>query len=183
VNNAGGPIFNAPVLELRDEGWRRLVDLNLTSVFRFCRLVGRGMVARGSGSVINVASVVANRPWPALAAYSAAKAGVLNLTQVLALEWGASGVRANAITPGWVMTDVNRAFLAEERQHRLAVDSVPLGRLGETEDVVGAAVFLASDASAYVTGANLAIDGGLALGLSEDWRALRLRTSGPQAEG
>jgi NAD(P)-dependent dehydrogenase (short-subunit alcohol dehydrogenase family) len=73
VNNAGGPIFNALVLELRDEGWQRLIDLNLTSVFRFCQRAGRGMVARGSGSVINVASVVANRPWPTLAAYTAAK--------------------------------------------------------------------------------------------------------------
>jgi NAD(P)-dependent dehydrogenase (short-subunit alcohol dehydrogenase family) len=73
------------------------------------------------------------------------------------------------------MTDVNRRFLEAERDARLAVDSVPMGRLGETEDIVGAALWLASDASAYVTGANLAIDGGLALGLSEDWRALRLR--------
>jgi NAD(P)-dependent dehydrogenase (short-subunit alcohol dehydrogenase family) len=101
VNNAGGPVFNASVLELRDEGWQRLVDLNLTSVFRFCRVAGRAMVARGRGSVVNAASVVANRPWPALAAYTAAKAGVLSVTQVLALEWGAAGVRANAITPGW----------------------------------------------------------------------------------
>ena len=181
VNNAGGPVFNAPVLELRDAGWQRLIDLNLTSVFRFCRLVGRGMVDRGSGSVVNVASVVANRPWPALADYSAAKAVVLILTQVLALEWGAAGVRVNAITPGWVMTDINRAFLEAERDRRLALDSVPMGRLGETEDIVGAAMFLASDASAYVTGANLAIDGGLALGLSEDWRALRLRDPGGDA--
>ena len=177
VNNAGGPVFNAPVLEMRDEGWQRLIDLNLTSVFRFCRDVGRGMVARRSGSVINVASVVANRPWPALAAYTAAKTGVLSFTQVLALEWGESGVRANVITPGWVMTEINRRFLEEETAAGLAVDSVPMGRLGETEDIVGAALWLASDASAYVTGANVAIDGGLALGLSENWRALRLRGS------
>jgi NAD(P)-dependent dehydrogenase (short-subunit alcohol dehydrogenase family) len=181
VNNAGGPIFNAPVLALRDEGWQRLIDLNLTSVFRFCRRVGQGMVDRRSGSIINVASVVANRPWPTLAAYTAAKTAVLSLTQVLALEWGAAGVRANAITPGWVMTDINRRFLEGERDMRLAVDSVPMGRLGETEDIVGAALWLASDASSYVTGANLAIDGGLALGLSEDWRALRLREHGPNA--
>src|SRR3712207_745680 len=113
------------------------------------------MVAQGSGSVINVASVVANRPWPALAAYSAAKAGVLSLTQTLAQEWAPAGVRVNAICPGWVMTDINRAFLGDDRSLRLAVESVPLARCGEPEDVVGVVVWLASDAAAYVTGANI----------------------------
>jgi NAD(P)-dependent dehydrogenase (short-subunit alcohol dehydrogenase family) len=174
VNNAGGPVFNAPFLEIQERGWQRVIDLNLTSVFRLCQRVGAGMVARGSGSVINVASVVANRPWPALAAYSAAKAGVLSLTQTLAQEWGAAGVRVNAICPGWVMTDVNRTFLGDDRSLRLAIESVPLARCAEPEDISGVAIWLASDASGYVTGANIAVDGGLALGISEDWRALRI---------
>jgi NAD(P)-dependent dehydrogenase (short-subunit alcohol dehydrogenase family) len=175
VNNAGGPVFNAPFLEIQERGWQKLLDLNLTSVFRFCQQVGAGMVMRRAGSVINVASVVANRPWPALAAYSAAKAGVLSLTQTLAQEWGAAGVRVNAICPGWVMTDINRAFLADDRSLGLAVESVPVGRCGEPEDIVGVAIWLASDASSYVTGANIAVDGGLGIAISEDWRALRIQ--------
>ena len=175
VNNAGGPLFNAPFLEIREEGWRKLLDLNPTSVFRFCQKVGAGMVARRSGSVINVVSVVANRRWPELAAYSAAKAGVLNFTQTLAQEWGEAGVRVNAICPGWVMTDNNRAFLAGERAERLAIESVPMRRLAEADEIAGTAVWLASDASRYVTGANVSVDGGLAVAIAEDWRALRLR--------
>ncbi|HEV7805540.1 MAG TPA: glucose 1-dehydrogenase [Solirubrobacteraceae bacterium] len=175
VNNAGAPLFNALALAVSDEGWQKLLDLNLTSVFHLCREVGAGMVARGSGSVINVASVVANRPWPALAGYTAAKTAVVSLTQVLAQEWGPSGVRVNAICPGWVMTDINTKFLAEERAATIAVESVPMARLGAPEDIVGTVIYLASDASRYVTGASIAIDGGLALGTSEDWRALRIR--------
>jgi 2-deoxy-D-gluconate 3-dehydrogenase len=183
VNNAGGPLFNALALEIRDEGWERLIALNLTSVFRFCQAVGRGMVARGRGSVINVSSVAGSRPWPALAAYSAAKAGVLSLTQVLALEWGEAGVRVNAICPGWVMTDINERFLADAAARSLALDAVPLRRLGQVEDVVGAALWLASDASSYVTGATIAIDGGVAPGVPEDWRALRLNRPGKHGSG
>jgi NAD(P)-dependent dehydrogenase (short-subunit alcohol dehydrogenase family) len=174
VNNAGGPVFNAPFLEIREQGWQKLIDLNLTSVFRFCQQVGAGMIARRSGSVINIASVVADRPWPALAAYSAAKAGVLSLTQTLAQEWAGVGVRVNAICPGWVMTGINRAFLDDDRSLSLAIESVPLARCGEPEDIVGVAIWLASDASGYVTGANIAVDGGLAIAISEDWRALRV---------
>ena len=110
-----GPVFNAPFLEIQEQGWQKLIDLNLTSVFRFCQQVGAGMVTRGSGSVINVASVVANRPWPALAAYSAAKAGVLTLTQTLAQEWGAAGVRVNAICPGWVIIDRHQPRVSRRR--------------------------------------------------------------------
>ena len=183
VNNAGGPVFNAPFLEIRESGWQKIVDLNLTSVFRFCQTVGAGMVERGSGSVVNVASVVANRPWPALAAYSVAKAGVLSLTQTLAQEWGTAGVRVNAICPGWVMTDINHAFLADERSLELAVDSVPLARCGEPEDVAGVAIWLASDAAGYVTGANVAVDGGLATAISEDWKALRVARQSDGGDG
>ena len=175
VNNAGGPVFNAPFLAIREEGWHRLLDLNLTSVFRFSQRVGAGMVARGNGSVINIVSVAANRPSPALAGYSAAKAAVLSLTQTLAQEWANAGVRVNAICPGWVMTDINRKFLAEDEATATAVTSVPMRRLGEPEDIIGAAVWLASDAARYVTGASIAADGGLAVAVAEDWRSLRLR--------
>ena len=132
------------------------------------------MVERGSGSVINVGSPAAFRPWPAIAAYSAAKAAVLNLTQVLAQEWGRSGVRVYMISPGWIRTDVNRAFTSNPQASAEICDDVPLGRWGDVGDVFGAAVWLASDAAAYVTGAHIPIDGGLTAAVPENWRSLRV---------
>jgi NAD(P)-dependent dehydrogenase (short-subunit alcohol dehydrogenase family) len=115
------------------------------------------------------------RPWPAIAAYSAAKAAVLNLTQVLAQEWARSGVRVNIISPGWVRTDVNEAFTANPQASEQIRNGVPLGRWGESNDIVGTAIWLASDASAYVTGAHIPIDGGLTIAVPEDWDSLRVR--------
>jgi NAD(P)-dependent dehydrogenase (short-subunit alcohol dehydrogenase family) len=175
VNNAGGPLFNAPFLDMRPEGWSRLIDLNLTSVASCCRAVGAHMVKRGTGSIINMGSPATLRAWPAIAAYSAAKAGVLNLTQVLAQEWAGAGVRVNIISPGWIKTDVNEAFATNERASTQICSDVPLGRWGTVDDVLGAAIWLASDAASYVTGAHIAIDGGLTAAVPEDWRALRVR--------
>jgi NAD(P)-dependent dehydrogenase (short-subunit alcohol dehydrogenase family) len=174
VNNAGGPIFNAPFLETRPEGWDRLIALNLTSVATCCRAVGRHMVERGQGSIINNGSPGVLRPWPGISAYSAAKAAVLNLTQVLAQEWGRSGIRVNMISPGWIRTDVNEAFTANADAAAQIAEDIPLGRWGEIDDIVGAVVWLASKASAYVTGAHIPIDGGLASAVPEDWRSLRI---------
>jgi NAD(P)-dependent dehydrogenase (short-subunit alcohol dehydrogenase family) len=175
VNNAGGPVFNAAFLETRPEGWARLIDLNLNSVAACCRTVGAHMVERGTGSVINMGSPATFRPWPAIGAYSAAKAAVLNLTQVLAQEWARSGVRVNIISPGWIRTDVNEAFNASPRASEQICDTVPLGRWGEIDDILGAVIWLASDAAAYVTGAHIAIDGGLTIAVPEDWQSLRVR--------
>jgi NAD(P)-dependent dehydrogenase (short-subunit alcohol dehydrogenase family) len=174
VNNAGGPLFNAPFLETRPEGWDRLIALNLTSVATCCRAVGRHMVERGSGSIINNGSPGVLRPWPAIGAYSAAKAAVLNLTQVLAQEWGRSGVRVNMVSPGWIRTGVNEAFTSSQQAAAEIADDVPLGRWGDVDDVVGAVVWLASDAAAYVTGAHVPVDGGLTCAVPENWRALRV---------
>ena len=173
VNNAGGPMFNASFLDTRDSGWRKVLDLNLNSVVHFCREVGRHMIERRSGSVINVTSPATIRPWPAITAYGAAKAAVLNLTQALAQEWAADGVRVNAICPGWIRTDINRAFTDSPVASAATAADVPLGRWGEPADVVGAAVWLASGAASYVTGAHITIDGGLTVAVPEDWRALR----------
>jgi len=167
VNNAGGPVFHSSVLEVREEGWQKVIDLNLTSVFRFCQRIGTGMVARGSGSVINVASVGVFRPWPAVTAYCVAKAGVVTLTQLLAAEWGPTGVRANALSPGWIRTEINRSYSGPLAD--MAVASVPLHRWGEPEEVADTALWLASDASRYVTGATITVDGGYAVGMPEDW--------------
>jgi NAD(P)-dependent dehydrogenase (short-subunit alcohol dehydrogenase family) len=174
VNNAGGPVFNSTFLGTRPDGWARLIDLNLTSVVTCCRIVGAHMVERGCGAVVNIGSPAGLRPWPAVSAYGAAKAAVLNLTQALAQEWARSGVRVNMVTPGWIRTDVNAAFTGNERASAEIAADVPAGRWGEVDDVVGAVVFLASDAAAYVTGVNLPVDGGLTVGPPEDWRWLRV---------
>jgi NAD(P)-dependent dehydrogenase (short-subunit alcohol dehydrogenase family) len=173
VNNAGGPMFNAPFLATREEGLEKVINLNLTSVLRFCRRVGAHMVERGCGSIINIGSVATFRPWPALTAYGVAKAGVISLTQALAQEWGRDGVRVNAVSPGWIDTEINRAFTESSAVATIA-DDVPMGRWGETDDVAGVAVWLASDASSYVTGANIPVDGGLSVAVPEDWRSLRV---------
>ncbi len=170
VNGAGGPLFQAPVLEMREEGWQRTFDLNLTSVLRMCQQVGADMVTQQSGSIITIASLLPTRAWPAIAAYSAAKAAVLNLTQTLAVAWGGSGVRVNAICPGWIQTPLDHEYLTDPMRATTAIDAVPLARWGEVEDVVGAALWLASDAARYVTGALIPVDGGLAVGLSTQWQ-------------
>ena len=170
VNNAGGPLFHAAITDVREDGWQRVLDLNLTSVLRLCQQCGTRMVARGSGSIINIASVLPTRSWPAVAAYSAAKAGVLNLTSSLATAFGPDGVRANAICPGWVRTDTNWDYLADAVTATTAVDAVPMGRWADPADVAGTAVWLASDAAAYVTGAVIPVDGGLSVGVSRTWQ-------------
>jgi 2-deoxy-D-gluconate 3-dehydrogenase len=167
VNNAGGPVFNAPLLDYRDDGFQRIVELNLYSVVRFCQRVGAHMVGRGSGSVINNTSVTPFKPSPTQTAYGAAKAGVLNLTLALAQEWGPSGVRVNAFGPGWIKTHINRKLLAAKETTAAAVARVPMRRWGDASEVAGVAVFLASDASSYVTGAHISVDGGLSLAWPE----------------
>ena len=161
VNNAGGPVFNAPFLDVRPEGWARVLDLNLTSVVSFCRVVGKHMVERGRGSVINVDSIGASHPAPLVAPYCAAKAGVISLTQTLAQEWGPSGVRINALSPGMIDTAINRALVADTGFAEQMAQRIPLRRWGEANDLVGAAIWLASDASSYVTGAVIPVNGGL----------------------
>jgi NAD(P)-dependent dehydrogenase (short-subunit alcohol dehydrogenase family) len=161
VNNAGGPLFNAPFLETRPEGWRRAVDLNLLSVVGFCQAVGAHMLERKAGSVINIDSIGASHPGPLVSAYCAAKAGVVNLTASLAQEWGSEGVRVNAVSPGWILTDVNLALSERPEAAEAIANRIPLRRWGEPEDVAGVAVWLASDASSYVSGAHIPVDGGV----------------------
>jgi 2-deoxy-D-gluconate 3-dehydrogenase len=163
VNNAGGPVFNAPFLDTRPEGWRRVVELNLFSVVGFCHAVGAQMVERRTGSVINIGTMGAAHPAPMVAAYCAAKAAVINLTVVLAQEWGAAGVRVNAISPGWIDTPLNAALIERPAVAEAIARRIPLQRWGEPADLTEAAVWLASDASSYVTGAEIPIDGGVGI--------------------
>jgi len=164
VNSQGVTVIK-PALEFSPADWDTIVDTDVKSVFFACAEVGRHMLARGSGAIVNIASLAAHRGWPGSALYAVAKAGVLSLTQSLAAEWAAQGVRVNAISPGFFMTDLNRDKMSAARK-ALAVARTPAGRFGDVHELVGAAVYLASPAAGFVTGATLAVDGGfLAAGL------------------
>jgi len=149
------------------DNWKRNFDLNLVAgVFLPCQVFGPGMVARGKGSIINIASVSAHTPLSRVVSYSAAKAGVLSLTRFLAREWAAKGVRVNSITPGFFPADQNRALLfnpdgSPTDRTKLIWGHTPMGRFGEASELIGAAIFLASsNASGFVTGADIRVDGG-----------------------
>ena len=159
VNNAGGT-FPAPFLDSAEKGWDALHRANLKSVMQCTQIVARRMVAQGhGGSIVNIVSIEAVRAAPGYAPYAAAKAGVVSLTQTMALELGPQGIRVNAIAPDICMTEGLRALVSDADQSRFAW-TVPLGRAGEPEDIAGAAIFLASSLGRYVTGALLHVDGG-----------------------
>jgi 2-deoxy-D-gluconate 3-dehydrogenase len=149
-----------PFTTLRFAGWTKAMTLNVDSIVHACQAIGPHMLERGSGSIINVASVAALVGTPELAPYGASKAAVLSLTRTLAIEWGGSGVRVNALCPGWTRTDLNSDLWSDEQISTAMMERVPLGRWAETEEMVGPAIFLASDASSYLTGQALVIDGG-----------------------
>ena len=160
VNNAGGSNFAVPFLDLRLAGWDKLIRLNLDSAMYVCHAIGDHLVGRGKGSVINVASVAGLIGSPFLAPYGAAKAGLISLTKTLAVEWAARGVRVNALCPGWTATDLNRNLWDDDTAGKATVAAVPMQRWGRAEEMTGPAVFLASDASSYMTGQVLVVDGG-----------------------
>lgn len=151
--------------EFTPEDWDMIINTDLKSVFFACTEVGRHMLGRGSGAIVNIASLASHRGWPRSALYAIAKTGVLSLTQTLAAEWAARGVRVNAISPGFFMTELNRDKMSPERK-ALALARTPAGRFGEVDELVGAAIYLASPAATFVTGETIAVDGGfLASGL------------------
>ena len=160
VNNAGGSSYMGPFTELRFTGWEKTMRLNVDSIVHLSQAVGRHMVERGSGSVVNVASVAGLKATPTLAAYGASKAAVISLTKTLAVEWGPAGVRVNALCPGWTRTDLNASLWADEALAAHMVSTTGLKRWADAEEMVGPTVFLASDASSFVTGQALAVDGG-----------------------
>jgi NAD(P)-dependent dehydrogenase (short-subunit alcohol dehydrogenase family) len=160
VNNAGGSNFMVPFLELRLPGWDKLLRLNLTSAMYVCHAIGRHLAERGRGSVINVASVAGLTASPLVSPYGAAKAGLISLTKTLAVEWAASGVRVNALCPGWTATELNRNLWDDEAASKATIASVPMQRWGRADEMTGPALFLASDASSYMTGQVLVVDGG-----------------------
>lgn len=163
VNNAGVNRIGASEL-MSDDDWDAVVDVDLTGVFRCCRVFGAQMLAAGGGAIVNVASVIgAAVGMPGRAPYGAAKAGVVGLTRVLAVEWADRGVRVNALLPGPVRTamvaDAMARGIVDERE---VVDRTPAGRLAEPEDVAGSVVALCDPRNAFMTGQVLAVDGGYA---------------------
>lgn len=159
VNNAG-VTASMPLMDMDEAAWDRVVDTNLKGAFLAGQAAARQMARQdGGGAIVNVASILGLRVAGQVAAYAASKAGLVQLTRSMALEWARHKVRANALCPGYVETDLNRDFFATEAGKAL-VRRIPARRLGALEDLAGPLLFLASDASAYVTGATLAVDGG-----------------------
>jgi gluconate 5-dehydrogenase len=162
VNNAGTS-WGAPAEDTPLEGWQKVVDVNLTGVFLFSQAAGRAMIAAaGGGSIVNIASVAGLRGSPPGAmdavAYNASKGGVIAFTRDLAHKWAQHRIRVNAIAPGWFPSDMSNVLL--ERHGDTFLETIPLRRFGGPEDLKGAIAFLASPASAYVTGQTLIVDGG-----------------------
>ena len=159
VNNAG-IIRRAPAAEHSEEDWNAVIDVNLNSVFRLSQLAGRHMLERGSGKIINIASLLSFQGGITVPSYAAAKGGVAQLTKALANEWTAKGVSVNAIAPGYYATDNTEALQKNPERSRQILERIPAGRWGQPSDLGGAAVFLASEASNYVSGHILVVDGG-----------------------
>jgi gluconate 5-dehydrogenase len=166
INNVGGRRENVPVRDQTLADWQRLIDLNLTSAFLCAKLIGGAMLERRQGRVINIASIcgqVATRNIHGRH-YETAKAALVGFTRALAADWAPAGVTVNAIAPGGFMTDANRRWFRERPELPSQIEAmIPMGRLGEPEELGPLAVYLASDASSYMTGAVLVIDGGYTL--------------------
>ena len=161
VNNAGTSV-TVPAEDEPIDDWRRVVDVNLTGLFLLSQLAGRQMLAQGSGSIVNIASIlglVASAPIKQ-ASYAATKGAVVNLTRELACQWARKGVRVNAIAPGWFASEMTGEMFADEASMAFVARNCPMGRPGELAELDGVLLFLAGDASSYVTGITIPVDGG-----------------------
>jgi NAD(P)-dependent dehydrogenase (short-subunit alcohol dehydrogenase family) len=166
--NAAGITFKAPALSLRETDWQRVMDTNLNGTLRACQIFGATMVAAGYGRIVNVASLSNFVSFHEVAAYSASKAAVGSLTRSLAVELARKGVNVNAIAPGIVPTPLNAKIVQGTPRGEELLMRTPMGRFGRAEEMAGAAVFLASEASSFVTGQVIAVDGGfLASGVNQ----------------
>ncbi len=163
VNNAG-IVIRKPAEEFTEEEWDRIMETNLKGMFFCCQLVGRHMMEKKKGKIINISSIVAEQVQPIRSVYAISKAGVSHLTRSLALEWSKYNINVNAIAPGVTTTEMNTRFFKEHPEVLQGfVDNIPRGRAAVPEDYAGAAIFLASEASDYVTGHVLMVDGGMVI--------------------
>ena len=160
INNAGIQ-HRQPMLELALADWQRVIDTNLTSAFLIGREAARRMVPRGRGKIINIGSLTSALARATVIPYTVAKGGIKLLTQGMAAEWAASGIQANAIGPGYMLTDMNEALVANKDFDNWVKSRTPAGRWGQPEELVGTAIFLASSASDYVNGQIIYVDGGM----------------------
>lgn len=160
INNAG-TIRRAPAAEYSDEDWTAVIEVNLSSVFRLSKLTGKHMIERGNGGkIVNIASLLSFQGGITVPAYAASKGGVAQLTKALANEWAKHRINVNAIAPGYMRTANTAALQADETRNRQILERIPAARWGEPDDLAGAAVFLSSSASDYISGHILVVDGG-----------------------
>jgi 2-deoxy-D-gluconate 3-dehydrogenase len=159
INNAGS-ISRAPAAETEIDDWHRIIDTNLNSVFQISQACGRAMIAKGSGTIINIASLLSFQGGINVPAYTASKHGVAGVTKALANEWGSRGVTVNAIAPGYISTDNTAALRADADRNASILARIPIGRWGNPDDIASVAVFLASPAARYINGEVLTVDGG-----------------------
>ena len=160
VNNAGIQL-RRPLVELTTAEWRRVVETNLTSAFVIGREAAKRMIKRKHGKIINIASLASEMARPTVGPYTAAKGGLRNLTRAMAVEWAQYGIQANAIGPGYMLTDMNKALVENPDFNAWLMGRIPAKRWGNPDELVGAAIFLASDASSYVNGQTIYVDGGM----------------------
>ncbi|TEX51178.1 MAG: SDR family oxidoreductase [Actinomycetales bacterium mxb001] len=161
VNNAGGNSFSTPVAQMRMSGWDKTMRLNLDSIMHITQEALPALGEGTSGSIINVSSVAGLRGAPTMAHYGAAKAALISLTQTLAIETAWMGVRVNALVPGWIETDLTDFLRSSKEAEQGTLSRVPMQRWGTVEEIAEPAIFLASDASSFMTGQSLIVDGGL----------------------
>lgn len=162
--NVAGINRRKPATEVTEEDYDEILNINLKGAFLLSQRLGASMIERGSGCQINIASLNSDRPLKNVAPYAMSKAALESMTRSLAMEWGPKGVRVNALAPGFILTDLTRQLWSNETMHQWGKENTPLGRLGNSEDMIGTALFLASKAAAFLTGQTIYVDGGFTSG-------------------
>lgn len=163
VNNAGTNPYFGPIIDSEDAAWDKTMEVNLRGPYVLSKLVARKMISAGGGSIVNIASIAGLAAAPMQGIYSVTKAGLIMLTKVMARELGTQGVRVNCICPGVIKTKLSGALWQDPENEKRAAAMKALGRIGTTDELVGAAIYFASDASSFTTGATLTVDGGMVI--------------------
>ena len=160
INNAAMSSDNVKAEEVPESDWLKAIDVNLNGYFRLGKTVVKGMIAKKAGNIINMSSILSFSATPLVSAYCVSKAAINQLTRVWAVEWARYNIQVNGVAPSYVLTDINRERLKDEEFERKILTRIPMNRLGEVNDLLGAFIFLASSASDYITGVVLPVDGG-----------------------